>query len=144
MKIAMLSPIAWRTPPHHYGPWESVVSVLTEGLVRRGVEVTLFATKDSLTQAELIGVCQSGYEEDRSIDPKVSECLHISEVFEHAGEFDIIHNHFDFLPLTYAALNLKSLTSTRTLVTTSFSSGESTRTKVFEKPLISPDSLEKD
>ena len=104
MKIAMLSPIAWRTPPHHYGPWESVVSVLTEGLVRRGVEVTLFATKDSLTQAELIGVCQSGYEEDRSIDPKVSECLHISEVFEHAGEFDIIHNHFDFLPLTYAAL----------------------------------------
>ena len=100
----MLSPIAWRTPPLHYGPWESVVSVLTEGLVRRGVEVTLFATKDSLTKAELIGVCQSGYEEDQSIDPKVWECLHISEVFEHAQEFDLIHNHFDFLPLTYAAL----------------------------------------
>lgn len=100
----MLSPIAWRTPPQHYGPWESVVSVLTEGLVRRGVEVTLFATKDSLTQAELIGVCQSGYEEDRSINPKVWECLHISEVFERAGEFDIIHNHFDFLPLSYSAL----------------------------------------
>ena len=104
MKIAMLSPIAWRTPPLHYGAWESVVSVLTEGLVRRGVEMTLFATKDSLTKAELRGVCQAGYEEDRSIDPKVWECLHISEVFEHAGEFDIIHNHFDFLPLTYAAL----------------------------------------
>ncbi|MCH8882015.1 MAG: glycosyltransferase, partial [SAR324 cluster bacterium] len=104
MKIAMLSPIAWRTPPLHYGPWESVVSLLTEGLVRRGVEMTLFATKDSLTKAKLRGVCQVGYEEDRSIDPKVSECLHISEVFEHAGEFDIIHNHFDFLPLTYTAL----------------------------------------
>ena len=104
MKIAMLSPIAWRTPPHHYGPWESVVSVLTEGLVRRGVDVTLFATKDSVTRAELRGVCQSGYEEDRSIDPKVWECLHISEVFEHAQEFDLIHNHFDFLTLTYTAL----------------------------------------
>jgi len=64
----------------------------------------LFATKDSLTRAELRSVCQSGYEEDRSIDPKVWECLHISEVFEHAREFDLIHNHYDFLPLTYAAL----------------------------------------
>jgi glycosyltransferase involved in cell wall biosynthesis len=100
----MLSPIAWRTPPQHYGPWESVVSVLTEGLVRRGVAVTLFATKDSLTQAELRGVCRSGYEEDRSIIPKVWECLHIAEVFEHAREFDLIHNHFDFLPLSYSAL----------------------------------------
>lgn len=100
----MLSPIAWRTPPQHYGPWESVVSVLTEGLVRRGVVVTLFATKDSLTQAELRGVCPSGYEEDRSLDPKVWECLHIAEVFEQAQEFDLIHNHFDFLPLSYSAL----------------------------------------
>ncbi len=100
----MLSPIAWRTPPQHYGPWESVVSVLTEGLVRRGIAVTLFATTDSLTQGELRGVCRSGYEEDRSIIPKVWECLHIAEVFEHALEFDLIHNHFDFLPLTYTAL----------------------------------------
>ena len=104
MRIAMLSPIAWRTPPQHYGPWESVVSILTEGLVRRGVGVTLFATKNSLTRAELRSVCQSGYEEDKSIDPKVWECLHIAEVFEHAREFDLIHNHFDFLPLTYTAL----------------------------------------
>ena len=67
-----------------------MVSVLTEGLVRRGVEVTLFATKDSLTQAELRGVCRSGYEEDKSIIPKVWECLHIAEVFEQAREFDLI------------------------------------------------------
>jgi len=104
MKIGMLSPIAWRTPPRHYGPWENVVSLLTEALVKRGIDVTLFATGDSLTSARLRAVCKKGYEEDRSIEPKVWECLHISEVFEHAGEFDLIHNNFDFLPLTYSGL----------------------------------------
>lgn len=104
MRIAMLSPIAWRTPPRHYGPWESVVSLLTEGLVSRGYDVTLFATGDSETSGKLHSVCARGYEEDRSILPKVWECLHISELFEQADEFDIIHNNFDFLPLTYAGL----------------------------------------
>lgn len=104
MKLAMLAPIAWRTPPRHYGPWEQVVSLLTEGLVRRGVEVTLFATADSVTSARLVAVCPRGYEEDPELDAKVWECLHISEVFERAHEFDLIHNHFDFLPLTYSAL----------------------------------------
>jgi glycosyltransferase involved in cell wall biosynthesis len=104
MRIAMLSPIAWRTPPRHYGPWESVVSLLTEGLVARGYDVTLFATGDSETSAKLHAVCPRGYEEDHSIIPKVWEALHISELFDHADEFDIIHNHFDFLPLTYAGL----------------------------------------
>jgi len=104
MRIAMLSPIAWRTPPRHYGPWESVVSLLTEGLVSRGFDVTLFATGDSQTSGKLHAVCARGYEEDRSIMPKVWECLHISELFEHADKFDIIHNNFDFLPLTYTGL----------------------------------------
>ena len=104
MKIGMLSPIAWRTPPRHYGPWENVVSLLTEALAKRGIDVTLFATGDSLTNARLRAICKKGYEEDRSIEPKVWECLHISEVFEHAGEFDLIHNNFDFLPLTYSGL----------------------------------------
>jgi len=104
MKIGMLSPIAWRTPPRHYGPWENVVSLLTEALVKRGIDVTLFAVGDSLTNAKLRAVCKKGYEEDKSIEPKVWECLHISEVFEHAGEFDLIHNNFDFLPLTYSGL----------------------------------------
>jgi glycosyltransferase involved in cell wall biosynthesis/quercetin dioxygenase-like cupin family protein len=101
MHIAMLSPIAWRTPPRHYGPWESIVSLITEGLVARGHDVTLFATADSQTQGTLQAVCSKGYEEDSSIMPKVWECLHISELFDHAEEFDLIHNHFDFLPLTY-------------------------------------------
>jgi len=104
MRIAMLSPIAWRTPPRHYGPWESVVSLLTEGLVSRGYNVTLFATGDSETSGKLHAVCARGYEENRSIMPKVWECLHISELFEHAEDFDIIHNNFDFLPLTYTGL----------------------------------------
>jgi glycosyltransferase involved in cell wall biosynthesis len=104
MRIAMLAPISWRVPPRHYGPWERVVSLLTEGLVQRGVDVTLFATADSLTRARLVAVCPRPYSEDPTLDPKVWECLHIAAVFERAEEFDLIHNHFDFLPLTYSGL----------------------------------------
>jgi glycosyltransferase involved in cell wall biosynthesis len=89
-RIAILSPVAWRTPPRAYGAWETVAGNITEGLVARGWEnVTLFATKES------------GYEEDKSQIPLVSTCLHISKVMERAGEFDLIHNNFDYLPLTY-------------------------------------------
>lgn len=104
MRIAVLSPISWRTPPLHYGPWESVVSLLTEELVQMGLDVTLFATGDSRTSGKLVAVCPHPYSEDHSVNPKVAECLHISEIFERADEFDIIHNHFDFLPLTYSRL----------------------------------------
>jgi len=104
MKVALLSPIAWRTPPRQYGPWEMVVSLLCEGLVEKGVDVTLFATGDSKTKAKLEYVCKTPYEEDKSIDPKVWECLHIAHLFESAGEFDLIHNHYDFLPLSYSRL----------------------------------------
>jgi glycosyltransferase involved in cell wall biosynthesis len=104
MKIAILSPVAWRTPPRHYGPWEQVASNITEGLVAHGIDVTLFATGDSITGGKLDAVIARGYEEDRSQDAKVAECLHISNLAEKAANFDIIHNHFDFLPLTYSAL----------------------------------------
>jgi glycosyltransferase involved in cell wall biosynthesis len=104
MHIGMISPVAWRTPPRHYGPWERVVSLLTEGLLNAGINVTLFATADSVTKAKLHAICPKGYEEDSDILPKVWECLHISEVFEHAHEFNLIHNHFDFLPLSYSKL----------------------------------------
>jgi len=112
MKLAILAPIAWRTPPRHYGPWESVVSALTEGLVGRGVDVTLFATGDSTTGARLVAVCPHGYEEDPTLDPKVWECLHISELFERGDDFDLIHNHFDFLPLTYTAMTRTPVVTT--------------------------------
>ncbi|MFO7559530.1 MAG: glycosyltransferase family 4 protein [Desulfobacterales bacterium] len=112
MHIAMLSPIAWRTPPRHYGPWENVASLLTEGLVARGHDVTLFATADSLTRGTLHAVCPRGYEEDRSLIPKVWESLHISELFEHADGYDLIHNHFDYLPLTYTGLTTTPVVTT--------------------------------
>jgi glycosyltransferase involved in cell wall biosynthesis len=102
--IAMLSPVAWRTPPRAYGAWETVVSNLTEGLVAKGWDVTLFATADSITNAKLYATISRGYEEDKSVDPRIVSCLHISEVFEHANRFDLIHNHFDYLPLTYSKL----------------------------------------
>ena len=104
LRVAVLAPIAWRTPPRHYGPWELFASLLTEGLVAAGHDVTLFATADSVTTATLHATAARGWSEDDSIDPKVAECLHIASVFERADEFDIIHNGFDFLPLTYSGL----------------------------------------
>lgn len=99
----MLSTIAWRTPPRHYGPREQLVYWLTERLVQRGYDVTLFATKDSTTSAQLHAVAPTPYEES-TIHRPAWECLHTSEVFEHADQFDLIHNNFDFLPLTYSQL----------------------------------------
>ncbi|MFP4074727.1 MAG: glycosyltransferase family 4 protein, partial [Actinomycetota bacterium] len=91
-------------PPRHYGPWEQFVSLLTEGLVKRGVDVTLFATADSITSARLVAVAPTGYSEDLSLDPKAWEALHIAGLFERSSEFDLIHNSFDFLPLTFTRL----------------------------------------
>jgi len=101
-RIAVLSPVAWRTPPRAYGAWETVASNITEGLVARGWKnVTLFATKDSITKAKLEGWVEKGYEEDKSQIPRVSTCLHISKAMQMADRFDLIHNNFDYLPLTY-------------------------------------------
>lgn len=104
MKIAVLAPVAWRTPPRHYGPWEQMASNLTEGLSKAGIDVTLFATGDSVTSGKLDAVISEGYEENRNQDAKVVECLHISNLMEKAGNFDLIHNHYDFLPLSYSGL----------------------------------------
>ncbi len=104
MRIAMLAPIAWRTPPRHYGPWELVTSILTEALVAKGVDVTLFATLDSLTGARLEGVVPAPYEEDPAIDAKVWEYRHLAYLFARAREFDIIHNQADFPAHAFAAL----------------------------------------
>ena len=104
LRVAVLAPISWRVPPRHYGPWEQFASLLTEGLVARDLDVTLFASADSHTAARLASVVAHGYSEDPTADAKVSECLHIAHAFERAGEFDIIHNSFDFLPLTYSGL----------------------------------------
>ena len=100
----MLAPIAWSTPPAAYGPWEQVTSHLTEGLVRRGIDVTLFATATSKTAAKLVATVAAGYAEQPGLDPKVQEYLHISQVMGAIQDFDLVHNQFDFMPLGYAPL----------------------------------------
>jgi glycosyltransferase involved in cell wall biosynthesis len=102
VKVALLAPVAWRTPPRHYGPWELVTSLLTEGLVARGVDVTLFATLDSVTSASLDGVCSTGYAEDPNVDGRVSEALHVAYALARSAEFDLVHSHLDWLPLAFA------------------------------------------
>jgi len=104
MRIAMLAPIAWRTPPRHYGPWELVTSLLTEALVRKGADVTLFATQDSLTAGKLDGVVPAAYSEEPAIDAKVWEHRHLSHLFAQADRFDVIHNQADFPAHAFAPL----------------------------------------
>jgi glycosyltransferase involved in cell wall biosynthesis len=108
----MLGTISWRTPPRHYGPWETVVYHLTEGLVERGYDVTLFATGDSITKAKLEWVCPHGFYEDESLDAGVYQWLHISNAFEKSREFDILHSHYDFYPLTFSRLTDTPLLTT--------------------------------
>ena len=103
-KVAVLSPVAWRTPPEQYGAWETVAGNIAEGLVARGWDVTLFATADSITRARLHAVVARGYEEDPEADAKVAEYLHLSAAFEQASEFDLIHSHYDFMGLCFSGL----------------------------------------
>lgn len=112
MRIAMLAPISWRVPPRHYGPWERVTSLLTEGLVRRDVDVTLYATADSISSAPIEAVIERPYEEDPAIDGRVAEALHIAHCFEQAHRFDLVHSHLDFTPLTYSGLVATPLLTT--------------------------------
>ena len=102
MKIALLGPVAWRTPPRHYGPWEQVTALIADGLVARGLDVTLFATLDSITTATLDGVCAHGYAEDPAMDGRIWEALHVAHALARSGEFDLVHNHLDWLPLAFA------------------------------------------
>ncbi len=104
MRVAMLSSISWPTPPTGYGPWELVTSLLTEALVARGVDVTLFATQNSQTAGKLEGVAPRGYSEPPHLDAKVWEAMHIAHCMEQAGDFDLIHNQADFMPLAWSRL----------------------------------------
>ena len=112
MRLALLGPVAWRTPPRHYGPWERVTGLLADGLAARGVDVTLFATLDSITEAELDGVCARPYEEDPEADGRVWEALHVAHALGRSADFDLIHNHLDWLPLAFAGLSRAPMVTT--------------------------------
>jgi hypothetical protein len=72
MRVAILAPIAWRTPPRHYGPWEQVASNVAEGLVELGIDVTLFATADSVTRGTLDAVVEKGTRTSPGRTPRCS------------------------------------------------------------------------
>ena len=103
LRVAMLAPISWRVPPRHYGPWEQFVSLLTEGLVARGVDVTLFAAADSVTSARWSARSPRGIRRIRSWIRRCGRAC-TSRRCSSGAEFDLIHNNFDFLPLTYSGL----------------------------------------
>ena len=102
LKVALLAPISWPTPPPGYGPWEQVAFDIAEGMQRRGLDVTLFATGNSRFSGRLSAVVPVGVNEDPGLNGDVYGALHIGRLFERAHEFDLIHNNFDWKPLTYA------------------------------------------
>ena len=77
----------------HYGPWEQITSLIAEGLVARGIDVTLFATLDSRTSAKLDGVCATGYAEHPELDGRVCEALHVSHVIARSTGREVVHRH---------------------------------------------------
>jgi glycosyltransferase involved in cell wall biosynthesis len=101
VKVAILGPVAWRTPPRDYGPWERIAGLIATGLHRRGIDVTLFATLDSITPGDLDGVLPHGYAEDDELDGRVWEALHVAHALGRSSEFDVVHNHLDWLPLAF-------------------------------------------
>ncbi len=113
MRIAMVAPLYESVPPVGYGGTERVVSHLTEELVRRGHDVTLFASGDSRTAARLVPVCPTALRGGpRLQDPVAYHVLQLGTVYQRASEFDLVHSHCDFRAFPFARL-----TSTPTLST---------------------------
>jgi glycosyltransferase involved in cell wall biosynthesis len=105
MRIAQIAPLWERVPPPTYGGTELIVSLLTEELVRRGHEVTLFASGDSITTAKLESVHPRALRLDPSVrEYGIYEMLQMSEIYERANEFDIIHSHVGCAALPYTKL----------------------------------------
>ena len=102
VRLAVLGAIGWPTPPPGYGPWEQMAFNVADGMRRRGLDVTLFATGDSRFDGRLVSVVPVGLNKDPALDGEVFSALHIGELFRRANEFDLINNHFDWKPLTYA------------------------------------------
>jgi len=94
MRIAQVAPLVESVPPKHYGGTERIIAYLTEELVRIGHKVTLFASGDSITRAELVPVCPRSFRRNkRATDYLSREVLLMDHVMERAGEFDLVHFH---------------------------------------------------
>ena len=107
MRIAQVAPPFESIPPTRYGGTERVVSLLTEELVRRGHDVTLFASGDSTTTARLVSTVDTAlWRQEKVRDPLVYWTITLGEVYRRAArdEFDVVHSHLDFLAFPYAGL----------------------------------------
>jgi glycosyltransferase involved in cell wall biosynthesis len=102
LRVAILGAISWPSPPAGYGPWERVAYNIARGLTARGLDVTLFATANSSSPGKLAAVVPAGLNEDPALDGAIWSELHIASCFARAGEFDLIHNNFDWKPLLHA------------------------------------------
>ena len=105
MRIAQIAPLTEPVPPELYGGTERVVSQLTEELVSRGHDVTLFASGDSQTNARLVPVTPEALRlSDEDVDPHLHLMIELDMVFERAREFDVIHSHVDYFAMPFARL----------------------------------------
>jgi len=102
LRLAVLAPITWPAPPPGYGPWEQIAFNIADGMRRSGLDVTLFATGNSKFDGRLESVVPVGLGEDPNLNGEVFSTLHIANLFSRAHEFDLIHNSFDWKPMTYA------------------------------------------
>jgi glycosyltransferase involved in cell wall biosynthesis len=102
LRLAVLAPITWPTPPAGYGPWEQIAFNIADGMRKRGLNVTLFATGNSRFDGQVQSVVPVGCAEDPAINSEVFAALHIARLMENADQFDLIHNNFDWKPMTYA------------------------------------------
>jgi glycosyltransferase involved in cell wall biosynthesis len=103
MRIAMIAPLTEAIPPRTYGGTERVVSLLTEEMVRRGHQVTLFASGDSQTDAALVACCPRGLRLDPTVRDVVSYiATQLDQVYRRAEAFDCIHNHIGYLAFPVA------------------------------------------
>jgi glycosyltransferase involved in cell wall biosynthesis len=107
MRIAQVAPVATTIPPSGSGSVELMTSLLTEGLVERGHDVTLFATADSQTKAKLHAVHPHGYWHDLDLWPwEFCELMNLAAVCERAEEFDVIHYQAAYYPMSLAFVRL--------------------------------------
>ena len=116
MKIAHVAPVATTIPPPKSGSVETMTSLLTEGLVAQGHDVTLFATGDSTTRAKLSAIYTHGYWHDENMWPwELYEMLNLAAAVERAREFDIIHYEAAYYPMSLAFTRLSPTPVVQTL-----------------------------